>query len=533
MLATHLDFSGIAPATDSLSMARSRYRYAEHLSCRPSQECVDAFYSAVLWGWQAGASECDSSAQRITNQALARLLHEGRSRGCFDLQHGLEVNFAGETRHVPIECIGFPWSKDDFHELRVVGHYYHCGVSQYQSARGLGVPVVILRTKPKGAPHTDDFLPRTAAFPATAVMMPDGLSLRLYDPLRIHHDSIDGCDLSFARDTTADLVYGLHYHPQTRITDFLRPDQNQAPSLLYFAEPFQSNKIPVVFVHGLLSSPDAWVNVINQLRVYPEILDNYQFWGFKYATGAPFIRSAAELRSQLDAVVTHPRVGDHHHRLNHSVMVGHSMGGLIAKLAIAHSGDELWNSIAYLPIESVATDEATRARLIERLYFDPHPMIRRTIFVATPHRGSITAGRICGRLASALVQNDDSTFEQLREDNIGGFNDSLASGLPSSIDMLDPSQPFLETIGRLPLNPSVSKHTILGNKFHVAGHHPSDGVVSETSAQHPESLSEKKIAATHNGLLRHPETIQELLRILRLHLTEEPTNDLPLEKCDE
>jgi hypothetical protein len=161
-----------------------------------------------------------------------------------------------------------------------------------------------------------------------------------------------------------------------------------------------------------------------------------------------------------------------------------------------------------------------RTRLAERLYFDPHPMVARTIFIATPHRGSITAGRACGRLASALVNDNDSAFESLIQDNIGVFKDSVASGLPTSIDMLDPRQPFLDTISRLRLNPCVPKHTILGDKFHVVGYHPSDGVVSVSSAQHPESVSEKRIAASHNGLLRSPETVHELLRILRLHTSE-------------
>jgi pimeloyl-ACP methyl ester carboxylesterase len=525
---THLVAPGLeclfSPASevesDALAMARSRYRHGAVMAGRSSRECVDEFYSAALWAWHGGGTEPNSSAQKLLNQSLARLLHEGQARGCLDLQRGLEVQHAGATRWVSIECIGFPWAREDFHELRVVGHYYQSSLSNYQTSNGLGVPVVILRRKPEAAPHTTDFLPQTAAFAATAVITPDGSTLRLYDPLRVPSDALEGCEIQLARDTTADLAYSVHYHPQTRIEDFLRPDSSRDPSLLYFLEPYQPDKVPVILVHGLLSSPDAWVNVINDLRTYPEIANTYQFWAFKYSTGAPFIRSAAELRSQLDAVLERYGGEGGGHKLHQSVMVGHSMGGLISKLAIAHSGEELWNSISYIPLESLATNEAVRARLAQRLYFDPHPMVSRTVFIATPHRGSITAGRLCGRLASALVSDADSSFEQLLEDNIGGFKESVASGLPTSIDMLDPRQPFLNTIGRLRMNPCVPKHTILGDKFQVAGYHPSDGVVSVSSAQHPESVSEKRIAASHNGLLRSPETVDELLRILRLHTSE-------------
>jgi hypothetical protein len=196
------------------------------------------------------------------------------------------------------------------------------------------------------------------------------------------------------------------------------------------------------------------------------------------------------------------------------------MGGLISKLTIAHSGEDVWDSIANIPIDFVATDEQTRSRLIERFYFDPHPMIRRTIFIATPHQGSSTAGRACGKLASALVQADNSMLEQVLDDNPGSFKPEVTSGLPTSIDMLDPNQPFLATLGSLRLNECVPKHTILGNKYHVLGHHPSDGVVSVTSAQHPEAVSEKQVSASHNGLLKSPETVHELVRILRLHSAE-------------
>lgn len=528
--------AGASEDVDPINMARLRFRGAEQLAASSSQECVDEYYAAVLWSWLAGAGQLNSPAQEIANQALARLLNEGQARGRLDLREGLKVNHAGTVRIIPIETRGLPWTSEDFHECRVVGRYYHCNISNYHQTSGLGVPVVILRHKPASASHSCDFLPKTAAFAATAVLTPDGSSLRLYAPLRFKQDSFEGMETPLATDTTADLAYGLHFHPQTRIEDFLRPDSSRDPSLLYFLEPYQPDKIPVIFVHGLLSSPDAWTNIINELRTAPEISETYQFWGFKYATGAPFVRSAADLRIQMDAVLQRYCEEDDQHLLHRSVMIGHSMGGLISKLAIAHSDEALWDSIAYLPIETVATDEATRARLIERLYFDPHPMIRRTVFIATPHQGSSSAGRICGKVASALVYNDDSTFEQLLRDNIGGFSDSVASGLPTSIDMLDPRQPFLDTIGRLRLNPCVPKHTILGTRVSLPGHPPSDGIVSRTSAQHPDAISEKQIPASHNGLLKHPETVEELRRILSLHISEltstysshdrvNPTND--------
>ena len=45
--------------------------------------------------------------------------------------------------------------------------------------------------------------------------------------------------------------------------------------------------------------------------------------------------------------------------------------------------------------------------------------------------------------ASAIVVQSDSGIEKIIEDIPGAIRDTLADGLPTSIDMLDPNQPFL------------------------------------------------------------------------------------------
>lgn len=502
---------------DPLGMARQRMHQAESYSDWNAPQCIDEFYAANLWAWVAGAQAEGGPARTLSNDSLARLIHELSSHDRWRPASGFTVHYAGETRHVPIEMHGLPWEVSDVQEIRVVGNYYHAELLRKHHKPGFGVPVVVLRHRKQKVAGPHDFLPTTASFAATAVLTPDGSALRLYDPIRIDCAELEGVEVPIAKDPSADLAYALHHHPQTRIQDFLRPNRSQDPSELFFLEPFQEGKIPVVLVHGLLSSPDAWVNVVNELRRYPEIQATYQFWAFKYSTGAPFVRSASELRQKLTAAYTQYSDRDPERCMSRTVLVGHSMGGLISKLMIASSGEDVWGAVANVPLESLVTHEETRAGLAERLYFDPHPMVRRVVFIATPHQGSSVAGRACGRLASALVHPDMTSFEQLLRDNPCAFKETLSNGLPTSIDMLDPGQPFLGTIGRLHLNPEVPLHTILGDYYSVAGHHPSDGVVSVESARHPKASSEVRIAASHNGLLKQDATVQELVRILRLH----------------
>ena len=63
---------------------------------------------------------------------------------------------------------------------------------------------------------------------------------------------------------------------------------------VYMLEPYDPEKIPVLMVHGLWSSPVTWMEMFNDLRSKPEIRNNYQFWFYLYPTGQPFWISAAQ-----------------------------------------------------------------------------------------------------------------------------------------------------------------------------------------------------------------------------------------------
>ena len=76
---------------------------------------------------------------------------------------------------------------------------------------------------------------------------------------------------------------------------------------LYMLRPYEPGKIPVVFVHGLVSSPRAWVQTINELQNTPAIASRYQFWMFMYPTGQPIPGSAAQLRQSLIKAREHVR----------------------------------------------------------------------------------------------------------------------------------------------------------------------------------------------------------------------------------
>ncbi|MFM8264101.1 MAG: esterase/lipase family protein [Pirellula sp.] len=467
--------------------------------------------------------------QQNHNEHLRSLLQPNRSIQRGSLHEGWWVDRGGSIERLDTVFHGFSWEPSDFQQLVLVGHYGNQRLKTKQIRDGLGVPVVILRKTSAGAESRTDFLGETSAIAATAVLSSDANTIDFYNPVTIRSIETQGAIEPLAYDTTASIAYMLHHHPQTRYRDFIFPDQSQDQSRLTMLEPYEPNKIPLILVHGLLSSPDTYGELYNQLRTDPVLMADYQVWVFKYATGKPFIRAASDLRAELDRVIETYDPDLSNEYLRSGVLVGHSMGGLITRLMISYSGERVWNSLSRVPLEVLATDDKTRAAFAERFYFDPHPMISRAVFIATPHRGSSTAGRALGKFASALVVQSETGIEQIIADNPGAIRETLAEGLPTSIDMLDPNQPFLKILNTLDMSESVTKHSIIGVGGPVMGLFESDGLVPLESAKLDGVLTERRIATSHNGILKHPQTALELRRILfdhaELHQSQSLKND--------
>ncbi|RPI78941.1 MAG: alpha/beta fold hydrolase [Planctomycetaceae bacterium] len=399
---------------------------------------------------------------------------------------------------------------------------------------GLGVPVVVDRANSGPQRPGDLYLPPKIAFNATAVMRPSSGATGLSDlqvVLELHNPQCDppvDCPTGphpLAADISAAFAYrelDLNLEPSP-FEMFVYPDSNPAFEGLYFLEPYQPGKIPVVFVHGLMSSPRTWIDTANDLRANPEFNARYQIWAFDYATGKPFVRAAAELRQALCDVTSELAAAGDDPALREIVLVGHSMGGLISKLQVTQSGDDLWNSIACEPIDQVALAPAVRNLAYEVFFFEPLPQVRRVIFVGTPHRGAAAATRLVGQISSTLVRRSPEELAMHRQivaDNRGAFRFSLQRRLPTSIDMLEPCNSMLRAIDCLPISDAVHIHTIAGTGKYTVGVAAGDGVVPLKSAVHPLAESELLVKASHTQLHRHPESVDEIWRILDEHARE-------------
>lgn len=444
------------------------------------------------------------------------------------------VTVDGHAMQIAVSMHGFAWDAEDFQRLTVVESYRVESLSRVHRRRGVGVPVVIERLQRTGRAG-ERFLPERSVFAATAVLRPvarddtsaigTAATLDLYDPHAIAAVDFGGRRMPLAGDLSAALAYyAIRESPAVNpISWFLDPGASTGDEGLYFLEPYQPGKIPVVFVHGLVSSPSTWTDMVNDLRATPGFDERHQVWAFRYATGSSFLRAAAHLRRSLyEAVATVDPHGEDG-ALRSMVLVGHSMGGLVSKLQVVDSRDRLWRSVAARPLEQIAADAATRQELAEVLFFERNPHVRRVVFIAVPHGGSSWATRPVGRFASSLVRGDEARnamHARLIADNPGVFAPAVERRLPTSVDMLEPSNPLLVAIRGLPVVPEVRVHSVIGTGGMFSAVEPSDGVVPAASAVHGAVQSTTYIHARHERVHREEETVRKLRAVLAQHLAE-------------
>jgi pimeloyl-ACP methyl ester carboxylesterase len=285
--------------------------------------------------------------------------------------------------------------------------------------------------------------------------------------------------------------------------------------------PYERGKIPVVLIHGLGSSPLAWAEAVNDLRGDPVLRSRYQIWIYMYLTRNPFLLSAADLRRSIEELRSVVDPGADDPAFDQMVIVGHSMGGLIAKLAVTESGDKLWRLLSLFPFEQLKGAPEHRSLVAQMMFFRPVFSIRRVVFLATPHRGSRLGKELFGRIGDHLIRLRSplrDVHERLVAHNGAEFFTArYRDDLPSSNDELEWQNPLLLAMNELPIAPGVRCHTIVGRVGFGALEDSSDGVVPYASA-HLDWAASELVVPTSHSCQDNPRIIGEIRRILYEHV---------------
>ena len=342
---------------------------------------------------------------------------------------------------------------------------------------------------------------------------------------------LDGKTRPLAADFTAvgEYVVAMKAGSMPKLAALLRSGKYLGDLQLISLEPIDGKRIPLIFVHGLMSRPATWQQVYNELQAVPEIREKYQILFFRYPSGVPVIYSATKFRENLTTLYTEMDKRGGHQLSYHTVVIGHSMGGLVTKLQVEQGGEKVWIGIFGKPRSQLHLTAKAESELSRYLDFNPDPHVERVIFAATPHRGSNMADGTLGSIGRKLVSLPGNllggTFtiiQELAPDN-GALATLLAKGVPNSIDNLSPRSQFVKTSMALPLRPGLKINTIAGNKKNLPLDNPKagDGVVPYSSAHLDGVESELVIAGSGHGVHETPEAQAEIERILLLQLKQD------------
>jgi pimeloyl-ACP methyl ester carboxylesterase len=519
----------------ALALAELSYRTA---LARPGDDL-----SAMAWNRDAATLASLALADPLTtrpdlavdlhNRALARLIRLAQTAsvdGRPDWRAALQ-----ERGVIPAAATEF-LDPERFTGLRVVADLRTFGMDHTYQNDGLGVPLIARRIGDRSGAvdPRDKYLPGDLRVAATAMIVPGGsfrdggwrkepATLVLLDPFADRSfESGDRLEV-LAGDRTTPLAVQVAESklPTLELTglfnsSFLHGDLKPGLSMI---RPYQPGRIPVVLVHGLVSSPRAFVQTVNELGNDPAIAARYQFWVFLYPTGQAIPTSASELRQSLAKIRDDLDPEHADPALDRMVVVGHSMGGVLAKMMAQDTGMTLWDAAIRLTYDQLQATPRLRAKLTEYLIFRPVPTVSRLVFIATPHRGSPIANALFGRVIAGLIRVPDQ--QSADSDEIEKFNGRAVltpelRGRPlNAIGNLRTDSPILRALARVPIDATVPYHSIIPLIGGRAG--LTDGVVAYNSSHLEGSASELVVAGTHASQ-QDPEVTRELRRILLEHL---------------
>ncbi|MFT8586722.1 esterase/lipase family protein [Acetobacter papayae] len=288
-------------------------------------------------------------------------------------------------------------------------------------------------------------------------------------------------------------------------------------SQLFAIEPHQHGRMPVVLIHGTASSPGRWADMVNDLLQDKDISNNFEFWFFSYATGNPIPYSALQLRRALKKALSDLGGPQADPALGQITLIGHSQGGLLAKMLTITPHDRLWNGLMKRPLSSLDLPERTRRFLEQALMPTAMPEIRQDIFISTPQHGSYLAGlsiaHFIGGLVTFPVSVKDMT-QQIMAGNADAMKLDMSPGRLGSVYAMSPNSSFMRTLASIPVVPDVITHSIIPVQDDSPLSEADDGVVTYESAHIAGVRSELVVRHSSHSTQANPVTIAEVRRIL-------------------
>ncbi|HTK74860.1 MAG TPA: hypothetical protein VL371_06340 [Gemmataceae bacterium] len=516
-------------AEELLAAAEEAYREARRLDGLLPAPALPLYRDAAVGAARALTVAADDpdlieSATGLHNRAVERLIRLAqdrrvRGRRCWqDVFPEIGVRLEGVSDFL---------APNRFHELVSTRDIIARGLREWYDNPGLGVTLVANRDNDRVAPADlrDRLYPEKVRAATTAVLHPndEGPVLILHDPFEESTATFGDRCLRLATDRSTPFAVQLAWSnlkKAARSRPF-RPQRYSEESGVNLIRPYQPGRIPVVFVHGLNSSPIHWKNTVNELSNDPLLNKRFQFWLYLYPTGAPIPASAARLRRDLREALAILDPSGQDAALGDMVLVSHSIGGVISKMATQDSGTALWDALFNRPPDELRLSPESRRALVDALFLRPEPYVRRLVFVATPHYGTPITYRLLAQLYGFLSREVDEVNramrEVVRENGRGVLAPRVQVRRFYGVGGLRPTDQVLMAESALPIDPSVPYHSIIPQLSIGPWLLPTDGVVPYWSS-HIEGADSELIFRGFHTTQDEPPSTAEIRRILLEHV---------------
>jgi pimeloyl-ACP methyl ester carboxylesterase len=423
------------------------------------------------------------------------------------------------------------WSSYRMTRFISLGEFKVRGFLDRYRQSGIGAPLAAELTPVGEGPAAEEArkrIPARLKVPVTAVLRIEEVSegiatgalrgrMEVYAADAATTMEYEGRQVPLELEPTAALAYQLEGAPvwDTEIGAFLSAFKPPFPEGLVMMHPYRPGRVPVVLVHGTVSSPARWADIINELQNDPKLRGRIQFWLFTYNTSNPILLSASDLRQSLQRIRHELDPEGRDPALSQLVVIGHSQGGLLTRLMVTDSGTRFWEAVTDVPFEKIEVSPETRALLERSMFFEHQPYITRVVFIATPHRGSFRVSSFVLSLVRKLVTLPLRVVTGLAEltKNIGLPKEAT----PTAVDNMRPGNRFLRALAASPIAPGVKAHSIIPVTEEGPPQGQNDTVVKYESA-HLEGVASEKIVRSTHSTQSTPATILEIRRILYEHL---------------
>jgi pimeloyl-ACP methyl ester carboxylesterase len=431
--------------------------------------------------------------------------------------------------HLTIKTLKMPWDTSELETVLPADAFAVHGLSVRNRVPGMGAPILAVRKKGPGKPVS-------SAVPATIfVEIKGGLEdikagncsgeVSIYSTMSESEIMVGDQKVPLETDLTAPIAYSLNDPILWSLgLNFIRMGRSLFEPGIYPVQPYEPGLIPIVLVHGTMSSPVWWAEMLNTLRSDPQIRNHFQIWLYLYDSGKPVVFSANHLRESIEKKIKSCDPSGQDEALKNIVVIGHSQGGLLTRYISIETGDVIVKAVLGKPLNELDLSPKELELVNRYAVVHPLPEVRRVIFISTPHRGSILASNFVRRLAMRFI-NLPREFVQTGTELLNITERFSAAGrlkwnmATTSIDSMAPDNPSLLAVAELPFPSGIKGHSIIAIDGDEQPPEGDDGVVAYKSA-HIEGVESEMVVRDSHSCQGNPVVIEEVRRILIKHLNE-------------